>query len=74
MIAKYLFIILIAIFFSGCVSVKAPSKNPAHLTVPCELPVMKVNNPTYRDAIILAVKRGAAIKKCRARMKALREL
>lgn len=58
----------------SCVSVKAPAKNPKHLTAPCDYPALKKKAPTYRDAVMLADKRGQALKSCTARMKALGKL
>lgn len=58
----------------SCVSVKAPAKNPKHLTTDCDNPTLEKKSPTYRDAVMLADKRGQALKSCTARMKALRKL
>lgn len=54
--------------------VRAPAKNPLHLTEDCPYPKLEKKAPTYRDAVLLAEKRGKALKKCTERMKSLRKI
>jgi hypothetical protein len=56
----------------SCTTPTALKPNPL-LTRDCEYPVLDGDNATYRDIVLLAEKRGMALKECTDRMRTLRE-
>ncbi|MEE8387927.1 MAG: hypothetical protein V3R65_05070 [Acidiferrobacterales bacterium] len=67
---------LTALFLSpllvSCTTPTVAVPNPL-LTMDCDYPVLQNQQPTYRDVVHLAEKRGEALKECTDRMRAMRK-
>ena len=57
-------------FLTACGQNYLPVKPSPVLTQDCDYPVLE--GETYRDAVLLAERRGQALRECTARMRALR--
>ena len=56
----------------GCAAPSGVVMIDPRLTAPCEQPQLR--GDTYRDAVVLGVERGEALRDCAERMNTIREL